>query len=276
MPSQTNIFGQSALTAAISASSAQAAPQAVKTWTANAAVRGELAFSGELVGPIMSSLHVKSKIVRNLSDFARLSTVNQRRERHERHIQRRGGGHRRRAGRPCCGHRAGNGRRRHALDRAAGRARSPHHGAPCRLGHGAGNARCVAGLRCRTPRRCAKSASSTRRQRLIRAPEVLFAAAEIGLDAFGHNIENRHLIAALEAHAAALKLPRIADAALSIASDTAGVTIKHADGEARVQDSSSAPTAGARCAAPRPASAPAADLSADGADAQSGARAAAR
>jgi 2-octaprenyl-6-methoxyphenol hydroxylase len=51
-------------------------------------------------------------------------------------------------------------------------------------------------------------------QRLIRAPEVLFSAAEIDLDAFGHNIENRHLIAALEARAAALKLPRMAGAAL--------------------------------------------------------------
>src|SRR5690242_10973876 len=28
--------------------------------------------------------------------------------------------------------------------------------------------------------------------RLVRAPEVSFAAAEIGLDAFGYNIENRH------------------------------------------------------------------------------------
>jgi 2-octaprenyl-6-methoxyphenol hydroxylase len=72
-------------------------------------------------------------------------------------------------------------------------------------------------------------------QRLIRAPEVLFTAAEIGLDGFGHNIENRHLIAALEAHAAALKLPRIAGAALSIASDPDGATIKHANGEARVK-----------------------------------------
>ena len=72
-------------------------------------------------------------------------------------------------------------------------------------------------------------------QRLIRAPEVLFSAAEIDLDAFGHNIENRHLIAALEARAATLKLPRIAGAALSIASDAAGVTIKHANGEARVK-----------------------------------------
>ncbi|HMG81216.1 MAG TPA: UbiH/UbiF family hydroxylase [Xanthobacteraceae bacterium] len=72
-------------------------------------------------------------------------------------------------------------------------------------------------------------------RRLIRAPEVLFAAVEIGLDAFGHNIENRHLIAALEARAGALKLPRIVGTALSIASDTTGVTIKYTDGEARVR-----------------------------------------
>jgi 2-octaprenyl-6-methoxyphenol hydroxylase len=72
-------------------------------------------------------------------------------------------------------------------------------------------------------------------QRLIRAPEVLFTAEEIGLDAFGYNIENRHLIAALEARAVALKLTRTAGVALSMASDEAGVTIKHADGEARVK-----------------------------------------
>ena len=40
--------------------------------------------------------------------------------------------------------------------------------------------------------------------RLVRAPEVRFAASEIGLDAFGHNIENRHLLAALDARARAL------------------------------------------------------------------------
>src|SRR3984957_18160736 len=72
-------------------------------------------------------------------------------------------------------------------------------------------------------------------QRLIRAPEVLFTSAEIDLDAFGQNIENRHLIAALEARAAALKLPRIASAAFSVASDAAGVNIKHGNGEARVK-----------------------------------------
>ena len=72
-------------------------------------------------------------------------------------------------------------------------------------------------------------------QRLIRAPEVLFAAAEIGLDAFGYNIENRHLVAALEARAVELKLARIAGAAASITPDAAGVSIKHTDGEARVR-----------------------------------------
>src|SRR5262249_7142595 len=40
--------------------------------------------------------------------------------------------------------------------------------------------------------------------RLIRAPEVRFAADEIGLEAFGYNIENRALMEALEARAAEL------------------------------------------------------------------------
>jgi 2-octaprenyl-6-methoxyphenol hydroxylase len=40
--------------------------------------------------------------------------------------------------------------------------------------------------------------------RLIRAPEVRFAADEIGLEAFGYNIENHILIEALEARAAEL------------------------------------------------------------------------
>ena len=38
-------------------------------------------------------------------------------------------------------------------------------------------------------------------KRLLRAPEVCFDASEIGLDAFGHNIENRHLVDALAARA---------------------------------------------------------------------------
>ncbi|MBO0716541.1 MAG: UbiH/UbiF family hydroxylase [Rhizobiales bacterium] len=72
-------------------------------------------------------------------------------------------------------------------------------------------------------------------QRLFRAPEVSFAAAEIDCEAFGYNIENRHLIAALQARAAALNLRSIAVPALAIESDTSGVTIRHADGNARVQ-----------------------------------------
>jgi 2-octaprenyl-6-methoxyphenol hydroxylase len=72
-------------------------------------------------------------------------------------------------------------------------------------------------------------------QRLIRAPEVLFSAAEIGLDAFGYNIENRHLMAALEARVAELKLARIAAPAHAVRSDPGGVTIVYARGEARVR-----------------------------------------
>ena len=72
-------------------------------------------------------------------------------------------------------------------------------------------------------------------KRLFRAPEVSFDAAEIGLEAFGYNIENRYLLAALEARAAELKLPRIAAAALAIKPDAAGVTIEYAGGEARVR-----------------------------------------
>jgi 2-octaprenyl-6-methoxyphenol hydroxylase len=72
-------------------------------------------------------------------------------------------------------------------------------------------------------------------QRLFRAPEVFFAATEIDRDAFGYNIENRHLIAALQSRAGALRLPSIAAPALAIASDSSGVTIKYSNGEARVR-----------------------------------------
>jgi 2-octaprenyl-6-methoxyphenol hydroxylase len=71
-------------------------------------------------------------------------------------------------------------------------------------------------------------------RRLLRAPEVFFAAAEIGLEAFGYNIENRHLIAALEKRARELKLSRIAAPARAVTSDTAGVTIDYDGGTARV------------------------------------------
>jgi 2-octaprenyl-6-methoxyphenol hydroxylase len=67
--------------------------------------------------------------------------------------------------------------------------------------------------------------------RLIRAPEVLFEAQEIGLEAFGHNIENRHLIAALDARAAALtQLAGIGATVTAIEPGAAGVTIRLDDG----------------------------------------------
>jgi 2-octaprenyl-6-methoxyphenol hydroxylase len=72
-------------------------------------------------------------------------------------------------------------------------------------------------------------------QRLFRAPETLFEAAEIELDAFGYNIENRYLVAALETRVSELELPRISAAALAVRSDADSVTIKHADGDARAQ-----------------------------------------
>jgi 2-octaprenyl-6-methoxyphenol hydroxylase len=47
--------------------------------------------------------------------------------------------------------------------------------------------------------------------RLWRAPEVAFKCEEIDLDAFAYNIENRHLVAALEARAAQLPLLTLVD-----------------------------------------------------------------
>ena len=72
-------------------------------------------------------------------------------------------------------------------------------------------------------------------RRLFRAPEVSFAAAEIDREAFGCNIENRHLIAALQSRAAALNLKSIAAPALAVESTVSAVTIRHAEGEARLQ-----------------------------------------
>jgi 2-octaprenyl-6-methoxyphenol hydroxylase len=72
-------------------------------------------------------------------------------------------------------------------------------------------------------------------RRLIRAPEVMFRAEEIGLGAFGCNIENRHLVAALWAHAAALKIARIEAAADAVSSGPDGVTVKVADNTIRAK-----------------------------------------
>jgi 2-octaprenyl-6-methoxyphenol hydroxylase len=69
--------------------------------------------------------------------------------------------------------------------------------------------------------------------RLIRAPEVRFSSDEIGLDAFGYNIENRLLIAALEERAAELfGLRRFDDEAEAISPEDADVAIRTSRGEA--------------------------------------------
>ena len=62
--------------------------------------------------------------------------------------------------------------------------------------------------------------------RLIRAPEVRFSADEIGLEAFGYNIENRALMVAMEARAAeAANLTRIEDEADQVRPEEAAVAI---------------------------------------------------
>src|SRR5262249_11620871 len=86
-------------------------------------------------------------------------------------------------------------------------------------------------------------------RRLFRAPEVSFAAAEIDRDAFGYNIENHHLIAALQRHAATLRLRSIAAPALAIESANSAVTVRHAGGEARVQLAIAADGARSMCRA---------------------------
>jgi 2-octaprenyl-6-methoxyphenol hydroxylase len=63
--------------------------------------------------------------------------------------------------------------------------------------------------------------------RLLRAPEVCFAASEIGLDAFGYNVENRFLIAALDARARELPaLTRIHDQAVAVGIADAQVMVR--------------------------------------------------
>src|SRR6185295_9636205 len=70
--------------------------------------------------------------------------------------------------------------------------------------------------------------------RLIRAPEVTFEASEIGLPAFGHNIENRHLVAALEARAAGLPALRRIDAAATAVETAADRVVVRLEGAAAV------------------------------------------
>ena len=69
--------------------------------------------------------------------------------------------------------------------------------------------------------------------RLIRAPEVCYAASEIQIEAFGHNIENRHLMAALDARARKLpSLMWIEDEARAVEASDAGVIVSLTHGGA--------------------------------------------
>jgi 2-octaprenyl-6-methoxyphenol hydroxylase len=68
--------------------------------------------------------------------------------------------------------------------------------------------------------------------RLIRAPEVRFSCDEIGLDAFGYNIENRVLLAALEERATELPaLTRFDDEAAAVNPQDDGVAIHTSQGK---------------------------------------------
>ncbi|HYV69236.1 MAG TPA: UbiH/UbiF family hydroxylase [Pseudolabrys sp.] len=67
--------------------------------------------------------------------------------------------------------------------------------------------------------------------RLWRAPEVRFEASEIGLDAFGYNIENRYLIDAMEERARNLSGLQIVDGdVLAIKAERNEVTVPVKDG----------------------------------------------
>src|SRR6476661_7917923 len=83
---------------------------------------------------------------------------------------------------------------------------------------------------------CAEKAAPLRTMRIVddtgrlwRAPEVKFSADEIALDAFGHNIENRHLIDALAKRTRNLPALSIVEdevVAVSSQADAAMVTLK--------------------------------------------------
>ncbi|MBV9557941.1 MAG: UbiH/UbiF family hydroxylase [Pseudolabrys sp.] len=89
--------------------------------------------------------------------------------------------------------------------------------------------------------RCVKDAAPLRTMRIVddtgrlmRAPEARFEATEIGLDAFGYNIENRHLLDALYARAAQLPSLQFVDALVSsVVPDKDAVTLK-TDGRERI------------------------------------------
>jgi 2-octaprenyl-6-methoxyphenol hydroxylase len=67
--------------------------------------------------------------------------------------------------------------------------------------------------------------------RMLRAPEVTFAAAEIGLDAFGHNFENTPLLAAMSEAAARMpNLRRLGERVAAVEPGERRVTVSGAEG----------------------------------------------
>jgi 2-octaprenyl-6-methoxyphenol hydroxylase len=80
---------------------------------------------------------------------------------------------------------------------------------------------------------CAENAAPLRTMRIVdntgrlwRAPEVKFSADEIGLDAFGHNIENCHLVDALAKRARQLPaLSIVEDEVVSVSPQVDSVTV---------------------------------------------------
>ena len=70
------------------------------------------------------------------------------------------------------------------------------------------------------------------RSGLLKAPEVAFEAAEIGLPAFGHNIENRVLMTALDVRATELDdLVRIDGSAADIWNEDDRILVRASDGQ---------------------------------------------
>src|SRR5208282_1240072 len=244
-PSHTNIRAHSARTAAVNANSAQAAPQAVKTWTAKAArMRGAAGFACASVGSILSpyTWNGRSCAISLLLLIFR-HTFQEANSPGQRMVFVDGVGKVRTADVAVVG--GGPAGVMSAVALAAGGvdtlliAPQPEddHRTTALL---AGSVTALATLG--VWEACLPHAAALKTirliddtQRLLRAPEVTFTAADIGLDAFGYNIENRHLIAALYARAAQLKITRICGAAVAIESDPAGATVKFEDGAARVR-----------------------------------------
>ena len=69
-------------------------------------------------------------------------------------------------------------------------------------------------------------------ERLIRAPEVFFDASELGLEAFGYNVPNMPLLAALEEAALRSGVEMVVGAAESISLGRGGASIEVDDGTA--------------------------------------------